>query len=96
MFVRSPAKTKILQKNASIQGIKYYGVSMDVRYICDMKIIVNALVYIFVLGINAFETIGVQLVQCVLDKSCMHATILFLVPISGQSQCGYVERTNIG
>ena len=44
---------------------------MDVRYTYDMNIIVNTLVYFWrtlLLGINAIETIGLQLVQCVLDS----------------------------
>ena len=43
---------------------------MDVSYTYDMNIIVNHLVYFWrtlLLGINAIETIGLQLVQCVLE-----------------------------
>ena len=38
---------------------------MDVGYTYDIKMIENALVYM--LGINAFETISLLLVQCALE-----------------------------
>ena len=44
---------------------------MDVRYTYDMNIIVNAIVYFFedvMLVMNAFETSGLQLVQCALEE----------------------------
>ena len=56
---------------------------MDVTYTFDTEIIVNTLVYIWrtlLLGINAFETIGLQIVQCALEQS-FHTLLSELPPL---------------
>ena len=59
VFVRFHAnKSKIKNKNPSIWGINYYGVSMDVGY---------HFLRTLLLIINAFEANSLLLVQCALE-----------------------------